>query len=317
MFSINSHLLFVLFLLFFSSLLTAQEIVPLADQLAELNIEATETDYGLFYKIDQIGTGRKPQVGDYLALNFKGKLLDGTLFEASELNDPFVFQVGYRQVIRGWDLGIREFPLGSKGVIYIPPNLAYGQRGAGQLIPPNSALQFEVEVVKILTESEYDAYMEELEAKEQAAYQAEIEAQFVADKKLIQDYALTNRMRTKRTASGLSYAITKKGKGANAQVGDELAVTYEGFLLNGEPFDATKGKDTYQFTLGKGKVIKGWDEGLLFFNEGAEGTLLIPSRLAYGPRAIYEKNVAVPANSVLIFKIKVESIKRAEEDSGE
>lgn len=291
----------------------AAQIVDLETYLKDQNIAAEATDYGLYYAITEKGTGRKAKVGDYLSLNFKGKLLDGKVFQESDPTDPFVFQVGYRQVIKGWDLGIRAFPLGSKGTIYIPSNLAYGKRGAGQEVPPNAALQFEVEVLKILSEAEYDAYMEELERKEQAAYEAGIEAQFRTDKKLIQEYALSNKLRAKRTPSGLSYIITKEGKGATAKAGDELEVTYEGVLLDGKPFDATKAQETYKFLLGKRKVIKGWDEGLTYFAEGSEGILLIPSKLAYGPRAIYEENTAIPENSVLVFKIKVERIKRGEE----
>ena len=170
------------------------------------------------------------------------------------------------------------------------------------------------QILKILSEQEYDEYMEELERKEQAAYEAEINAQFIKDKKLIQEYALSQKLRTRRTSSGLSYVITKKGKGENAKVDDELEVTYEGYLLNGKPFDATKGKETYKFPLGNRKVIQGWEEGLLHFAEGSEGILIIPSKMAYGPRAIYEENVAIPANSVLVFKIKVERIRRAEKE---
>ena len=289
-----------------------QKKLDLATFFNESSITATATEHGLYYEITKEGNGPKPKVGDYLSLNFKGKLLDGTVFQESDPSDPFIFQVGYRQVIRGWDLGIREFPLGSKGTIYMPANLGYGKRGAGEKVPPNSPLMFEVEVLKILSEQEYDAYMEELERKEQAAYEAGIKAQFIADKKLIQDYALTNKLRTKRTANGLSYAITKKGKGEPAKAGDELEVIYEGFLLDGKPFDSNKGKETFKFPLGRNKVIKGWEEGLKYFSEGSEGILLVPSKLAYGPRPIYEEHVAIPANSVLIFKIKVESIKREE-----
>lgn len=311
----KNTILSILFLLLISNINFAQNEqspIDLAAYLDEQGIEAQATDYGLYYELKENGADRKPKVGDYLSLHFKGQLLDGTVFEESDPTDPFVFQVGYRQVIRGWDLGIREFPVGSKGTIYIPPNLGYGKRGAGQQVPPNAALKFEVEVLKILTEQEYDAYMEELERKEQAAYQAEIEAQFVTDKKMIQEYALNNKLRTKRTSEGVSYIITKKGKGENAKAGDELEVTYQGHLLDGKPFDATKGKETYKFPLGSRKVIQGWEIGLLNFAEGSEGILLIPSKLAYGPRAIYEENVAIPANSVLVFNIKVEKIKRAE-----
>lgn len=313
---IKNTILSVLFFCISFIQLWAQDELPITDlsnYLQDQNIVAQTNDYGLFYEITEEGTGRKPKVGDYLAINFKAKLLsDEKVFQESDPTDPFIFQVGYRQVIRGWDLGIREFPLGSKGNIYIPPNLGYGQRGAGQEVPPNAFLKFEVEILKILTEQEYDAYMEELERKEQAAYQAGIEAQFAEDKKLIQEYALTNKLRTKRTKSGLSYVITKQGKGAPANAGDELEVIYEGMLLNGEPFEKNKSKETFKFPLGRNKVIKGWEEGLTYFSEGTEGILLIPSKFAYGPRAIYEENVTIPANAVLIFKIKVEKIKREE-----
>lgn len=307
----------VLFFVFTVNLSFAQDgqnATDIETYLKSQNIAATATDYGLHYETTLVGSGKKPKVGDYLALNFKGKLLDGTVFQSSEQGEPFVFQVGYRQVIKGWDLGIREFPVGSKGVLYIPPNLGYGKRGAGQEVPPNASLFLEVEVLKIMSEKEYDVYMTALEEKEQAAYQAQIETQFRTDKKLIQEYALENKLRTKRTNSGLSYIITKKGKGENARIGDELSVSYEGILLDGKPFDKTKAKETFTFALGKGKVIQGWDEGLIHFAEGSEGVLLIPSKLAYGPRAIYEENVSLPSNSVLVFRIKVEKIKRAEEE---
>lgn len=305
--------LLILLLIFFMELVFAQDnTIGLEQILQEKGIEPKVTDYGLFYEVLENNTNSKPKLGDYIAIQFEGQLIDGTVFDTSDPKEPFVFQVGHRQVIRGLDLGVRELPIGSKGRLYIPPNLGYGIRGAGEKVPPNTPLIFEVNIVKKLTDAEYDKYMIELEKKEQAAYQATVEAQFLKDKKLIQEYALTKKLRTKRTVSGLSYVITKRGKGTNAKPGDELEVTYEGVLLDGRPFDATKSKETYKVVLGKGKVIKGWEEGLTYFAEGSEGILLIPSKLAYGQRAIYEKEVAVPANSVLIFNIKVDKIKRGE-----
>ena len=310
----KNTIFYTLFFLFSIQMGFAQQenSTLLETYLKAQNIEAEKTHYGLYYQIKEEGSGPKPKTGDYLVLNFQGKLLDGTVFETSDPADPFIFQVGYRQVIRGWDLGFKFFPVGSEGTLFIPPNLAYGTRGAGQMVPPNAPLIFDVEVLKIMSSEEYDAYMVELEEKERAAYEAQIQEQFILDKKLIQEYALANKLRTKRSDSGLSYCITKKGKGENAQTGDLVEVSYEGFLTDGKPFDATKGAETYSFTLGRGKVIKGWDEGLTYFNEGSEGYLMIPSKLAYGPQPIYEKNVSLPANSVLIFKIKVKKIERAE-----
>ena len=294
-------LLFFLTLAYSSNLLAQQTL----DNYFKKNNLKPEAAYGLYYQVDKIGKGEKPKKGDYIMLDFKASMLDGTVYEESDPNDPFVFQVGYNQVIRGWDLGMTLFPMGSKGSIYIPAQLGYGKRGAGTTIPPNAALIIEVQPQKILNQKEYDAYMMALEEKEQAAYKAKIHKQFSIDRKLIQDYSLSNKLRTKRTKSGLSYAITRKGKGPLATEGDELTVQYEGFLLDGSPFDETKEEDTFTFTLGKGKVIAGWDEGLQYFNRGSEGWLLIPSKLGYGPRSIYEKGVSVPSNSVLLFKIRL------------
>jgi len=167
-------------------------------------------------------------------------------------------------------------------------------------------LIFEVELEDILDIDAYDRYMEAQEAKERAAFERRMEEQFDTDKKLISQYIKSNKLKAKQTASGLSYVITKKGKGKNtAKAGDLLEVQYEGFLLDGEPFDQSNSDKPYEVTLGNGKVIKGWEEGLQYFKRGAEGWLLIPSKLAYGPRPIIEETVNVPANSVLIFKIKV------------
>ena len=77
-------------------------------------------------------------------------------------------------------------------------------------------------------------------------------------------------------------------------------------LIKSLIFDSSyKRKKTYQFVLGRGKVIQGWDEGMQFFNKGSEGWLLIPSKLAYGPMAINEDDINIPGDSALAFKIKI------------
>lgn len=287
---------------------TSTDPVDIKTYLKENKIDAKESKDGIYYTLDKNGKGPMPKKGDYVMVRYVGKLLDGKVFDQSEPDDPFVFQVGYRQVIRGWDLGIPLLKVGAKGNLYVPPNLAYGSRGAGA-IPPNSPLLFEVELVKIMNLDEYDKYMVELEQKERRAFEAHVKTQFTKDKKLINDYALDNKLKTKRTPSGLSYVITKKGKGAKAKPGDQLTVAYEGKLLDGNVFDSSKGKKPYEFILGQKKVIDGWEEGLQFFNKGSEGWLLIPSKMGYGPLAIKEDGIDLPADAVLVFKIQVVDIK--------
>ena len=93
--------------------------------LMDKNIQTKEA-YGLHYQLDKKGNGTIPKKGDYVMLNFTAKLLDGTVFEESDPSDPFVFQLGYNQVIRGWDLGTTLFPVGSQGTLYIPSSMGYG-----------------------------------------------------------------------------------------------------------------------------------------------------------------------------------------------
>ncbi|MEO1513704.1 MAG: FKBP-type peptidyl-prolyl cis-trans isomerase [Bacteroidota bacterium] len=303
----TNTLLAVLSVFLLSIHLQAQD-VALADWLAEKGIMAESTADGLYYAMDQAGNGAIPKTGDYVMLRYSGRLLDSTLFDQSPADDPFVFQLGYRQVILGWELGIPLMRVGSKMRLYVPASLAYGNRGAGNSIPPNAHLQYELELLKVMNFEEYDQYMVSLEEKERLAFEQHQKQQFLADKKLINDYALSHKLKTKRTSSGMSYSLTRKGKGAVARPGDILEVQYEGRLIDDTVFDQTVGKQTFRFTLGQGKVIDGWEEGFTHFKKGSEGWLLIPSQMAYGPLAIEEDGISLPANAVLVFKVKVKDI---------
>jgi peptidylprolyl isomerase len=112
--------------------------------------DLTQTPSGLRFNIIREGKGGKPQPGATVAVNYKGMLLSGEVFDNSDLNDgPLEFPVGVRQVIPGWDETVLDMRLGEKRLVVIPPELAYGDRGAGGVIPPNSFLVFEMELVSI------------------------------------------------------------------------------------------------------------------------------------------------------------------------
>ena len=106
------------------------------------------TASGLQYQVLQEGTGPKPKAEDRVTVNYKGTLLDGTVFDSSyDRGEPATF--GVSQVIPGWVEALQLMPVGSKYKLFIPPNLAYGESGAGGDIGPSSALVFEVELLKI------------------------------------------------------------------------------------------------------------------------------------------------------------------------
>ena len=104
---------------------------------------------GLQYQVLKEGTGKKPKATDQVRCHYEGMLVDGTLFDSSvQRGEPAVF--GLNQVIKGWTEGVQLMQEGAKYRFYIPYQLGYGEQGAGQQIPPYSALVFDVELIEVL-----------------------------------------------------------------------------------------------------------------------------------------------------------------------
>jgi peptidylprolyl isomerase len=134
-------------------------------------------------------------------------------------------------------------------------------------------------------------------------------------------YALEAEAQTKRrpprspsaaitTPSGLTYLITKKGTGPQLKAGDTVVLNYTGTLTDGTKFDSSYDRnEPLEFKLGAGRVIKGYDEGLSKLHVGDHAILVIPGKLAYGPRGI--PNV-IPPNATLIFIIEVVDVKASD-----
>jgi peptidylprolyl isomerase len=112
---------------------------------------ATQTPSGVKYIVEKKGTGNKPAAGKTVQVHYKGSFLSGQVFDSSDIQGrPIEFQVGMGAVIKGWDEMIMDMQIGEKRVAIIPPELAYGERGAGGgVIPPNSFLVFEMELVSV------------------------------------------------------------------------------------------------------------------------------------------------------------------------
>jgi len=141
----------------------AKDVSIIEEYIEENNLEANRLpSYDLFYIIEEEGSGDKPVNGQKPEVNYVGKFLDGEVFDtsiesvakdagiynSSRTYEPFSFELGQRQVILGWDVGIKLINEGGKATLILPSYMAYGPRGSSS-IPPNTVLLFEVELVNI------------------------------------------------------------------------------------------------------------------------------------------------------------------------
>jgi FKBP-type peptidyl-prolyl cis-trans isomerase FkpA len=273
------------------------------------NIKAEKLPEGVFFTARTEGSGATPQQGDFVKIRYVGKLLDGKIFDKSPEKDPYAYQIGKQQVIEGWDIALQKLKIGAKVTIYIPAKLGYGTMGLGDVIPPNSPLIYEIELLDILSPAQFQAHIMSVENAEKRAFNERIEAQLLTDQKAINEYALHHKIKAKRTASGISYMITKHGKGENAKSGNTITLNYEGKFLNDSIFDSTLDRAPFSFKVDEENVILGFDEGLQQFSEGSEGYILVPSRFGYGAFPYEEGKITIPGNSVLVFKISVLTVK--------
>ena len=112
------------------------------------------TASGLTYVITSRANGRRPKTGETVLVHYTGTLIDGTKFDSSQdRKEPIAFPLGRSAVIKGWDEGIAQLGIGDSAVLVVPPQLGYGEKGAGGVIPPNATLVFVVTLVDVKGEA--------------------------------------------------------------------------------------------------------------------------------------------------------------------
>jgi FKBP-type peptidyl-prolyl cis-trans isomerase len=209
-----------------------------------------KTASGLQYLDEKVGIGETPKTGQTCIMHYTGWLWEknakGKKFDSSkDRNEPFSFDIGKGEVIKGWDEGVATMKVGGKRHLLIPADLGYGARGAGSDIPPNATLLFEVELLGISTMKKTDSGLEYRDIKE---------------------------------GTGPS------PKTGQICVMHYTGWLWEGGA-KGRKFDSSvdRGKPL-PFPLGERKVIAGWDEGVATMKVGGKRELLIPPALGYGAR---------------------------------
>ncbi len=131
-------------------LLLALALAACSGQGQALPSNITVTPSGLRFEELVVGDGESARMGATAVVHYTGWLLDGAKFDSSvDRGEPFEFSLGQGQVIKGWDEGVATMKVGGKRKLTIPPELAYGDLGAGDVIPPGATLVFEVELLEI------------------------------------------------------------------------------------------------------------------------------------------------------------------------
>ncbi|MEO5500064.1 MAG: FKBP-type peptidyl-prolyl cis-trans isomerase [Ginsengibacter sp.] len=148
----------------------------ITDYLAKNNIKAVKTPQGTYVEVQDPGTGEKVDTGKAVSVLYKGMLLDGHIFDQSydstgKPTKPYTFLIGQPGAIEGWSDGMVYFNKGGKGRLFIPSGRAYGSRGAGGEIKPNTPIMFEVTIADILTKEKYQKEMEAQQKMQQLQQQ--------------------------------------------------------------------------------------------------------------------------------------------------
>jgi peptidylprolyl isomerase len=198
------------------------------------------TSSGLVYLITKKGTGRQPKTGETVVIHYTGMLTSGVKFDSSrDRNQPFAFKLGVGQVIKGWDEGVAKLHVGDQAILVIPSDLAYGPKGAGDVIPPDAKLIFVVEVVDVKAKSLADTLSTTLKDKGVEAMIAAFHSLksgadpdlYVAESELnALGYRLLGRQQVNEAIEVLKLNVEAYPQSAN--VYDSLG---EAYLLSGNP----------------------------------------------------------------------------------
>ncbi|MSR22241.1 MAG: FKBP-type peptidyl-prolyl cis-trans isomerase [Gemmatimonadetes bacterium] len=253
---------------------------------------------GLLYFDDLVGEGAEAASGKAVSVQYTGYHPDGTTFDSSVGREPIRVTIGKGEVIAGWDQGIPGMKVGGRRILVIPPHLAYGARGAGGgTIPPNAVLVFRLELIAVSDDAGGNAANPEGSAP--AAASVDLRSLPLAPTLGI------DLSRLLSLPSGLLYYDEVVGGGAEATSGRQVNVDYTGYAPSGMTFDTSVGRGPFNFTLGAGDVIVGWDQGVPGMRVGGRRILVIPSQLGYGAQGAAP---TIPPNAVLIFRVELLSV---------
>jgi len=251
----------------------------LADNAGREGVKSTPSGLQYMALSEGPADGVAPKAEDIVVVHYVGTLTDGTEFDSS-VRRGAAAKFPLNRVIPGWTEGVQLMTEGDKYRFFIPPELAYGEKGAPGAIGPNEALIFDVELLRV----------------------SGPERNLAAAKKFLDENA--KKAGVKSTKSGLQYEVLAEGPAGGRTPSDanKVSVHYEGRLLDGSVFDSSYDRgEPIEFPLAG--VIAGWTEGLQLMSEGDKYRLFIPPALGYGEQGT--PGGPIGPNEALVFDVEL------------
>lgn len=291
-------------------ILSALCILLMVSCASENSTKENVTDGGIKYQIIKNGSGDVAKDGDYVFFHVNYLADDKEMFnsrDAGKESSAKIDEASKRDLVTtALQYCLKKAAKGDSIEFYVPTdslrNMGFPETDETKM------LTYRMKVTDILSEADYQAKMAEERAAE-AAKIAEAQKRLPEVEKFVQDtykYIASGKAgdNIKELPSGLKYIIHEEGEGDLIKPGEKASVNYYGILKsNGNMFDNSWKRGTpFQFTVGQGQVIRGWDEGLTLFKKGTRGTLIIPYAMAYGEAG---RPPSIPEKSDLIFYIEV------------
>ncbi len=294
-------------LIAFTSFATTVSAQKKTSESSGTKLKFKTTASGLEYDIvkDEPGT-QTPKAGDYVEMHIHASCGDSSLFDSRTMNknEPVSFQLQNPTFKGDPAEGFMLLTAGDSAIFRVSVDSI---RKNGNQLPPfmkdGMKIQYNVVMISIKTQEQKKADDEAKSSK-----QKEI------DETMLKDYFAKNNIQATKTESGMYFKITKASEGKKPSVGESVTVNYTGKTMDGKTFDSNQDSNfhhvqPFTFVIGKGQVIKGWDEGIALLKKGEKATLYIPSPLAYADRS---PSPLIPANSILIFDVELNDIKAAD-----
>ncbi len=269
-------------------------------------VDYDQTESGLRYAF-HVSTGdEKPEIGDILSMDMVYSLNDSILFSSHQSGIPMFLQLTEPEYPGDIFEGLAMMSLGDSVSFLINAEDFFIHTAGVMELPPFveecDDIRFDIRLQKILDEEGFA--MEQQRLMEEQMQQNVVRAE--EEEELMQDYLDEEGITIEPTESGLYFIERERGEGPQVQVGNLVAVHYEGRLLDGTVFDSSYDRgEPLEFNVGMHQVIPGWDEGIGMMRQGGKATLIIPSYLGYGDRGAGQ---AVPPFSTLVFEVEVVDI---------